>query len=204
MTLSRLEHGSEPRGFLDGQMLVAMPGMQDERFMRTVIYICAHSSDGAMGLVINKRAPNLQLPDLLSQLKLVDPGREIRLPQRASKVQVMNGGPVEKGRGFVLHSTDYFIDNSSLPIDDGIAMTLTIDILKAIARGEGPDQAVVAMGYAGWAPGQLEREMQENGWLHVPPDASLIFGEDHEMKYERAMKSIGIDPRMLSSDAGHA
>ena len=204
MTQGRLDFGAEPRGFLDGQMLVAMPGMQDERFVRSVIYICAHSSDGAMGLIINKQAPNLKLPDLLSQLKLLEGDQDIRLPARADRVQVLNGGPVEKSRGFVLHSTDFFIDNSSLPIDDGIAMTITIDILKAIARGEGPDQAVVAMGYAGWAPGQLEREMQDNGWLHVPPDAALIFGEDHEMKYERAMRSIGIDPRMLSSDAGHA
>lgn len=185
-------------------MLVAMPGMQDERFARAVIYICAHSSDGAMGLIVNQRAPNIRLPDLLTQLKLVEKGKEIRLPEKAERIEVLNGGPVEKSRGFVLHSNDFFIDNSSLPVDDGIAMTVTIDILKAIARGEGPEKALVALGYAGWAPGQLEQEMQENGWLHCPANSELIFDTDFETKYERAMRSIGIDPRMLSSEAGRA
>lgn len=194
----------ERRGFLDGQILVAMPGMQDERFARSVIYICAHSSDGAMGLVINRRSAAMELPELLAQLKVVEAGQDICLPLKAEQVQVLAGGPVEKSRGFVLHSTDYFIDHSSLPVDDGIAMTITVDILKAIAAGEGPERAIVALGYAGWAPGQLEQEIQDNGWLHCPPDPDLIFGHDHETKYERAMKSIGIDPRMLSSEAGHA
>lgn len=204
MTLGLKSKNSEPRGFLDGKILVAMPGMQDERFARSVIYICAHSSDGAMGLVINRRAPNLGLAELLVQLKVADDANAIRLPENASHIHVVNGGPVEKGRGFVLHSTDFFIDSSSLPIDDGIAMTITIDILKAIATGEGPERAVVALGYAGWGPGQLEREMQENGWLHCPADFNLIFDADYDTKYERAMKSIGIDPRMLSSDMGRA
>lgn len=203
MIKSGQERTGERRGFLDGKILVAMPGMRDERFVRSVIYICAHSSDGAMGLVINQRAPNLDLGELLQQLKITDENA-ILLPPKAGKVQVLNGGPVEKSRGFVLHSTDYFLDNSSLPIDDGIAMTITVDILKAIANGEGPERAVIALGYAGWAPGQLEQEMQENGWLHCPADPELIFDADLASKYERAMKSIGIDPRMLSSDAGRA
>jgi len=181
-----------------------MPGMPDERFARTVIYICAHSSDGAMGLIINRPADNIALPELLVQLKLLDDGSAIRLPDSAASVHVMNGGPVEKSRGFVLHTTDFFLDNSSLPIDDGIAMTITIDILKAIAEGSGPEKAVVALGYAGWSPGQLEAEIQNNSWLHCPADPTLIFDTDHVSKYERAMKSIGIDPRMLSTEAGHA
>ncbi|HRK23894.1 MAG TPA: YqgE/AlgH family protein [Beijerinckiaceae bacterium] len=204
MITDRSNGRREPRGFLDGQMLVAMPGMQDERFVRAVIYICAHSSDGAMGLVVNKRSPHLDLPELLTQLKLIDEAAVIRLPDKVGRIEVMQGGPVEKSRGFVLHSTDYFIDHASLPVDDGIAMTVTVDILKAIAAGEGPENAVVALGYAGWSPGQLEQEMQENGWLHCPPDPALIFGHDHETKYERALRRIGIDPRMLSSEAGHA
>lgn len=204
MTLTKLKSQQERRGFLDGQMLVAMPGMTDERFARAVVYICAHSSDGAMGLVINRRNTAIAMPELLSQLKVISPEEEIRLPPSAGRIQVLSGGPVEQSRGFVLHSTDFFLENSSLPVDEGLAMTITIDILKAIAAGEGPERAVVALGYAGWAPGQLEREMSENGWLHCPPDVDLIFDDDHETKYERAMRSIGIDPRMLSSEAGHA
>lgn len=204
MTLNKLTTPGGRRGFLDGQMLVAMPGMTDERFARSVIYICAHSSDGAMGLVINRRSTAIALPELLSQLKVIDPEQEIRLPPRAGKVQVLSGGPVDQSRGFVLHSTDFFIENSSLPVDEGLAMTITIDILKAIAAGEGPERAIVALGYAGWAPGQLEQEIQDNGWLHCPPDPELIFDADHETKYERAMRSIGIDPRMLSSEMGRA
>jgi len=204
MTFKHLLENREKRGFLDGQMLVAMPGMQDERFARSVIYMCAHSSDGAMGLIINKRARNLGFHDLMVQLKLLDDKQTIRLPDRAESVQVLNGGPVEKSRGFVLHSTDFFIENASLPVDDGMAMTITLDILKAIAAGRGPERALVALGYAGWASGQLEKEIQDNGWLHCPPDPALIFDADHETKYERAMRRIGIDPRMLSSDIGHA
>ncbi|HRJ68565.1 MAG TPA: YqgE/AlgH family protein [Beijerinckiaceae bacterium] len=204
MTLKQILGKSERRGFLDGQMLVAMPGMQDERFIRTVIYVCAHSSDGAMGLVINKRAPNLGIQDLMVQLKLISQDAGILLPPAVDAIQVLSGGPVEKSRGFVLHSNDFFIESSSLPVDDGIAMTITMDILKAIAAGRGPERALVALGYAGWGPGQLDREMQENGWLHCPPDLSLIFDKEHETKYERAMRRIGIDPRMLSSEAGHA
>jgi putative transcriptional regulator len=201
---SKLVTASETRSFLDGKMLVAMPGMRDERFVRSVIYLCAHSSDGAMGLIVNQRARNLDLNDLLVQLKLAESADVIRLPERSAGIQVLHGGPVDKSRGFVLHSTDFFLEHSSLPIDDGIAMTITMDILKAIANGSGPERAMVALGYAGWGPGQLEREIQENGWLHCPADHNLIFDHLHETKYERAMQSIGIDPRMLSSEAGRA
>ncbi len=194
----------EPRGFLDGKLLIAMPGMSDERFARAVIYICAHSSDGAMGLIVNRPAENLDIEDLLRQLKLVENQQEIRLPERACRVEVLNGGPMDRSRGFVLHSNDVFIDSSSLPIDDGIAMTITTDILRAIARGEGPDRALVALGYAGWAPGQLEREIQNNDWLHCAADLPLVFDRQFDTKYDRAMRSIGVDPRMLSSAAGRA
>lgn len=204
MTKNTSGLGLEPRGFLDGKLIVAMPGMQDARFARAVIYICAHSSDGAMGLIVNRPAENLRIGDLLQQLKLLDGQKEIRLPERANRVEVLNGGPMDRSRGFVLHSNDVFIDSSSLPIDDGIAMTITTDILRAIARGEGPDRALVALGYAGWAPGQLEREIQNNDWLHCPADLPLVFDTAFDTKYDRAMRSIGVDPRMLSSEAGRA
>jgi putative transcriptional regulator len=140
----------------------------------------------------------------LVKLDVIPATDVIRLPSRAGVVKVMRGGPVETERGFVLHSSDFFIENSTLPIDEGICLTATIDILKAIARGEGPASAILALGYAGWAPGQLENEIQANGWLHCAADPELIFGADTGGKYERALKKIGIDPGMLSSDSGHA
>jgi putative transcriptional regulator len=198
---------SEPasaRGYLDGQMLIAMPAMNDERFARTLIYVCAHSSEGAMGIVVNQRAGNIKFPDLLVQLEVIPASERIELPTRAEDVKVLKGGPVETGRGFVLHSADYFIENSTLPIDEGICLTATLDILKAIARGNGPSSAILALGYAGWAPGQLEHEIQANGWLHCAADPELIFGADIDGKYEKALRKLGIDLGMLSSEAGHA
>ncbi len=192
------------RGYLDGQMLIAMPSMQDERFSRAVIYVCAHSSEGAMGIVVNQPASNINFADLLLQLEVIPADDLIRLPPKAESVLVLKGGPVETGRGFVLHSADFFIENSTLPIDDGICLTATLDILKAIARGSGPHNAVLALGYAGWAPGQLETEIQSNGWLHCAADPDLIFGNETGRKYDRALRKIGIDPGMLSSEAGHA
>src|ERR1700751_4997499 len=192
------------RGYLDGQMLIAMPTMRDERFARSVIYVCAHSSEGAMGIVVNQPAANINFSDLLVQLDVIVADDLIQLPRRAGLVKVLKGGPVETGRGFVLHSSDFFIENSTLPIDDGICLTATLDILKAIARGTGPRNAILALGYAGWAPGQLENEIQHNGWLHCSADPELIFGKDTSGKYEKALKKIGIDLGMLSSEAGHA
>src|SRR5947208_5246614 len=190
---------SRRRGYLDGQMLIAMPAMMDDRFARSLIYVCAHSSEGAMGIVVNHPAPNINFSDLLVKLNVIPAGDVIRLPTRAGGVKVMRGGPVETERGFVLHSADYFIESSTLPIDDGICLTATLDILKAIARGDGPASAILALGYAGWAPGQLETEMQQNGWLHCSADRELIFGMDIDAKYDRAMQKIGIRPGMLSS-----
>ena len=192
------------RGYLDGQMLIAMPAMLDERFSRSLIYICAHSSEGAMGIVVNHPAPNINFSDLLVKLDVIPATEAIKLPTRVDVVKVMRGGPVETERGFVLHSADFYIENSTLPIDEGICLTATIDILKAIARGDGPESAILALGYAGWAPGQLENEIQGNGWLHCSADPELIFGTDIGGKYDRALKKIGIDLGMLSNEAGHA
>ena len=185
-------------------MLIAMPTMRDERFSRTVIYLCAHSSDGAMGIVVNQSATNLAFSDLLVQLDIIPEAQKIMLPERVDAIRVLRGGPVETGRGFVLHSSDFYIENSTLPIDEGICLTATLDILKALATGDGPANAILALGYAGWGAGQLENEIQSNGWLHCPADPDLIFGADVETKYERAMRKIGIDPAMLSSESGHA
>ena len=161
MKLPRKSAGkTSARGYLDGQMLIAMPAMNDERFARAVIYVCAHSSEGAMGIVVNQPAGNIKFPDLLVQLEVIPAAERIELPAKAEDVKVLKGGPVETGRGFVLHSADFFIENSTLPIDEGICLTATLDILKAIAHGNGPQSAILALGYAGWAPGQLENEIQ--------------------------------------------
>jgi putative transcriptional regulator len=197
--------GSSPRrGYLDGQMLIAMPSMGDDRFSRSVIYICAHSSDGAMGIIVNQPAAHISFPDLLVQLEVVPAAELIQLPIGAGDVKVLKGGPVDTQRGFVLHSSDFYIENSTLPIDEGICLTATLDILKAIARGDGPKSAILALGYAGWAPGQLENEIQHNGWLHCSADTELIFGGDTDNKYNKALKKIGIHLGMLSTEAGHA
>ena len=157
-----------------------------------------------MGIVVNQPAPNISFPDLLVKLDVIPKAEKIQLPSRAGDVTVLKGGPVETERGFVLHSADFFIENSTLPIDEGICLNATLDILKAIARGDGPQSAILALGYAGWAPGQLENEIQHNGWLHCSADAELIFGQDTGGKYEKALKKIGIDLGMLSSESGHA
>jgi len=195
----------KPRGrdhaYLDGQLLVAMPVMTDRRFARSVIYMCAHSAEGAMGLIINQRAPHISFRDLLKQLNIIPEGAP---RSDLIDMDVHVGGPVETGRGFVLHSSDYYAADSTLPIDEGVSLTATIDILKAIAGGKGPNRAILALGYAGWRAGQLESEIAANGWLHCPADADLLFDRDLERKYDRAMSKIGIDPSHLVSDAGHA
>src|SRR3954465_2155098 len=204
ITASKASSGGPKRGYLDGQMLIAMPSMRDERFSRSLIYVCAHSSEGAMGIIVNQLAANVTFPDLLVQLDVIPATDLIQLPQRAGAVKGLKGGPVETGRGFVLHTADFFIENSTLPIDEGICLTATLDILKAIAHGEGPQSAVLALGYAGWAPGQLENEITQNGWLNCDADPELIFGADVEGKYAQAMRKLGVDLGKLSSEAGHA
>jgi putative transcriptional regulator len=204
LTRKNLEKSVGRRGYLDGQMLIATPSMQDGRFARSVIYMCAHSSEGAMGIVVNQPAAHISFPELLVKLEVIPKAELIDLRSRAGGVKVLKGGPVDTERGFVLHSADFFIENSTLPIDEGICLTATVDILKAIARGDGPESAVLALGYAGWAPGQLENELQHNGWLHCPADVDLIFGLDVEAKYDRALNKIGVRPGMYSSEVGHA
>jgi len=190
--------------YLDGQLLVAMPGMMDERFARAVIYICAHSPEGAMGIILNRPAANVNMSDLLVQLEIVPEMERIHLPEQVGRMQVLMGGPVETSRGFVLHSPDFHIAQSTLPIDDSVCLTATIDILRAIARGHGPQNAVLALGYAGWGAGQLELELQANGWLNCPADSELIFNTAADIRYEMALRRIGIEPAMLSMETGHA
>lgn len=181
---------------LAGNLLIAMPAMPDPRFARSVIYLCAHGADGAMGLVINRPIEDMAFHELLDQLGIEIPGILPPMP-------VHFGGPVEQGRGFVLHSTD-FVREGSLLVDEEVALTATIDILRAIAEGRGPRHKLFALGYAGWGPGQLDAEMQANGWLHVPADAGLVFDGELDTKWERAIAKIGADPLWLSGDVGHA
>lgn len=188
--------------YLDGQLLIAMPVMTDPRFRRSVIYMCAHSEDGAMGLVINQRAEDITFPDLLDRLDIEEVTAKPSA-QDITQFPVHLGGPVETGRGFVLHSKDYFVSDSTLSIKNEICLTATVDILKAIAHGSGPDQAILTLGYAGWSPGQLEKEIQSNGWLNCPADEELVFSGDLETKYEQALNRLGIDPSFLVMEAGH-
>tara|TARA_R110001592_G_scaffold229827_1_gene486504 strand:- start:174 stop:686 length:513 start_codon:yes stop_codon:yes gene_type:complete len=170
--------------------------MPDERFSKTVIYMCAHNAEGAMGLVVNKPLETLKFPDLLEQLDIVPSGL-------SEPINVHFGGPVESGRGFVLHTPDY-VQEATMVVDDQIALTATVDILQAIADGIGPRQSLLALGYAGWGPGQLDSEIKANGWLHVAADPALVFGGGMDDKWEQAMLKIGVDPHMLSDEAGHA
>jgi putative transcriptional regulator len=182
---------------LGGKLLVAMPGMGDPRFEKSVILICAHSPEGAMGLIVNKPASELSFSSLLEQLKI---------PRGASgrDIRVHFGGPVERGRGFVLHSTDYPGGPATMRIDGRFGMTATLDILEALAQGQGPTSALLALGYAGWAPGQLEGEIRSNGWLVGEAGAELVFSPDDVGKWAAALKSMGIDPIGLSAAAGRA
>ncbi|SDF29676.1 YqgE/AlgH family protein [Limimaricola pyoseonensis] len=182
---------------LSGKLLIAMPGMGDPRFDHAVIFICAHSEDGAMGLIVNKPATEVRFSDLLDQLGISpDPGlRDIR---------VHIGGPVEESRGFVLHSTDYESEQGTLQVDEGTAMTATLDVLEEIAHGRGPKSSLLALGYAGWGPGQLEDEIAQNGWLIGEAQHAVVFGRANEHKWTAALKGIGIDPLTLSSTSGTA
>ena len=182
--------------YLTGQLLVAMPTMNDPRFTRAAIYVCAHTAEGAMGLVINRLFGGIGFADLLEQLN-------IEVTQPVAGMRVHYGGPVESGRGFVLHSTDY-IREGTLMVDEEVALTATVDILRAIADGRGPKSAMLALGYAGWGPGQLDQEMQSNGWLHAPADAGLLFDADLDTKWERAIAKLGVSLPMLSAEVGHA
>lgn len=187
---------SETDSYLTGRFLIAMPGMPDDRFQQTLIYVCAHGPEGAMGLVVNKPMESISFPDLLEQL-------DITVPPEGQGIEVLFGGPVETGRGFVLHSPDY-VHDATMVVDDSVALTATVDVLRAIAGGEGPRQSLLALGYAGWGAGQLDDEIKDNGWLSVDADAELLFNTGVESKWQAAMKKLGIDPLMLSDSAGHA
>lgn len=184
------------QGYLSGQLLIAMPQMSDPRFERAVVYLCAHSAEGAMGIVINREFEGLNFRDLLDQL-------DIEPTSGCDRVRVHAGGPVEGGRGFVLHTSDY-MHETSMMVDDTVALTATVDVLKAIADGMGPARSLLALGYAGWSPGQLDTEIRENVWLNVPADSDLLFSTDLDHKWENAIHKLGIDVSLLSGDAGHA
>lgn len=200
----RAQARSSRSGYLNGQLLIAMPTMTDKRFARSVIYMCTHTADGAMGLIVNQRAKNISFPQLLQQLGIVTSKAADSVPPEIRLKDVFVGGPVDTKRGFVLHSADYHATSNTLTIDKQISLTATIDILKAMAEGNGPDQSMLALGYAGWAPGQLEAEIQHNGWLHCPADPEIVFGHDIDLKYDQALARIGIDLSHLVSEAGHA
>ena len=185
-------------------MLIASPGMQDERFTRSLIYVRAHSSEGAMGIVVNRPAAHISFPELLVKLDVIPASDKIQLPTSAGDVTVLKGGPVETERGFVLHSADFFIENSTLPIDEGICLTATLDILKAIARGDGPASAILALGYAGWSPGQLEEEMVRHGWHVTPGSDSLLFETPPISRWQAAFAEAGVDARLLTTEGGEA
>ena len=182
------------RGFLDDHFLIAMPGMKDDRFARTVIYICAHSEEGAMGLIINQ-AQQMRFPDLLVQLGILNEQEAIRLPVKTRDFVIRNGGPVDRSRGFVLHSDDFTVE-SSMPVSEDICLTATVDILRAISAGRGPSKALMALGYAGWGAGQLESEIAANGWLTCPANPDMLFDADIERKYDRILSCL-----LYTSDA---
>ena len=182
--------------YMTGQLLIAMPQMEDERFARTLIYVCAHTAEGAMGLVVNRAIDHVSLPDLLRQLNITPGSQSHHEP-------ILLGGPVETGRGFVLHSTDY-VRETTLLVDNDVGLTATLDILKDIAAGQGPRRCLLMLGYAGWGPGQLDAEIQANGWLHSPADETLIFGHDLGTKWDQALAKLGIALSTLSVEAGHA
>jgi putative transcriptional regulator len=183
---------------LTGKLLIAMPGMGDPRFDHSVVFLCAHSTDGAMGLIINKPTPELEFEDLLTQLKIPPP------PAHRVKVGVHYGGPVEGGRGFVLHSSDYAGNSSTLKVDDRFGMTATLDVLEDLSDGAGPRQCILALGYAGWGPGQLESELRRNGWLTCDAETEIVFDAAADRKWHLALASLGIDPMMLSATGGRA
>lgn len=182
---------------LTGKLLVAMPQMGDPRFAQSVILMCSYSAEGAMGLILNKPSADIRMSDVLDQL-------DMKPNEDAARMVVHFGGPVETGRGFVLHSEDYQSSLHTLRVPGGFGMTATLDILEEIARGMGPAKAIMMLGYAGWGPGQLDAEIAQNGWLTAEASPALVFDTPARAKWLAALESIGVDALNLSSDAGHA
>jgi len=189
---------------LRGQFLVAMPGMGDERFRDTVIYVVGHGDEGAMGLVVNQPVEDMRFADILEELGLGEKKEIIRLPSTVRDREVLRGGPMQRGRGFVLHSPDYFREENSYVVNDEICLTATLDVLKSMAFKSEPADAIFALGYCGWAPGQLENEIALNGWLTVPFSRNLLFGTALNERYDIALGQLGITRASLSGAAGHA
>ena len=196
MAAGIVDLANRPADPLTGQILVAMPTLADPNFAQTVILICAHSADGAMGIILNRSLERPSFEGLLQQLEIapLPPQRDVRL---------CAGGPVETVRGFVVHTTDWLADGT-LRVDEGLGLTTSLDVLKAIAQGQGPRECLLALGYAGWGPGQLEVEFGQNSWLTVPADEALVFSGDNETRWRRAMRKLHVDPALLSPTAGHA
>lgn len=188
---------------LRGQFLVAMPEMGDDNFRESVIYLVGHGDEGAMGLVVNHSLAEMRFADILEELKLGEKDELIQLPEHVRNRRVLRGGPVQKSRGFVLHSSDYFKAGNSYVVNEDVCLTATLDVLKAIAFQETPAEALFALGYCGWSPGQLEGEIQRNGWLTVPFSRELLFGLPIENRYDAALARLGITRATLSSEAGH-
>jgi len=197
MTTRRGPRAIEGQSFLEGKLLIAMPGMSDPRFEKSVIFMCAHSAEGAMGIIVNKPVTGLSFRDLMHKL-------DLQVTDRAPNFPVLYGGPVETGRGFVLHSGDYDSSDATLPVSEDVSLTATIDILRAMGEGRGPESAIFALGYAGWRPGQIEDEIRSNGWIHCDSDSRLLFGRDIDAKWATALGKLGIDVSGLSAHAGHA
>jgi putative transcriptional regulator len=187
-----------------GQFLVAMPGMGDDRFRETVIYLVGHGEEGAMGLVVNQSLEDMKFADILEELKLGDKDEIIKLSDDVRERRVMRGGPVQRSRGFVLHSPDYFRQDNSYPVSEEVCLTATLDVLKAIAFKNAPADALFALGYCGWSPGQLEGEIKDNGWLTVPFSRDLLFDAPIEDRYNAALGQLGITRASLSGVAGNA
>jgi putative transcriptional regulator len=190
------ERGKMAADWLTGQILIAMPAMRDPRFAQAVIFLCAHTEEGAMGVVVNKPLKTPRFADLMKQLGIEPnpPKREIRLG---------TGGPVDDSRGFVLHSADWTTEGS-LTVDQSFVLTANLDILHAIAGGGGPRQGFLFLGYAGWGAGQLDEEIRQNSWLSAPADEAIVYDAQHQTKWQRALAKLRIDPGMLSGEAGRA
>lgn len=187
----------EGANFLEGKLLIALPGMSDPRFEKSVIFMCAHSAEGAMGLIVNKPIEGLGFQDLVKNLN-------IRVKNNAPDSPVLFGGPVDTGRGFVLHSGEYKSGEGTMPVTNEISLTATLDILRAIAEGQGPEQSAFTLGYAGWGPGQIEDEIRLNGWVHCDADSKIIFDTDMDGKWGAALRKLGIDLSLLSANSGRA